>query len=996
MPRPLNLLLLASLLLTASTQSARAQGGEPSREPILRIETGMHTAVITHIGVDAANRYLVTASHDKTVRVWELPAGRLLRVIRVPIGAGDEGKLNAVAISPDGSTIAAAGYTGIGGDKDCIYIFDRESGRLVRRLGGLPTVVYRLAYSPDRRYLAATLGQENGVRVYQTSTYSPAGEDTDYGYGGLDGVEFDRTNRLATTSSDGFIRLYAPPSEGVGGRLRLLAKQSAAAGEQPYDIKFSPDGSRLAVGFYDSTQVAVLSARDLSLLYAPDTSGVNNGGLFSVAWSADGRTLYAGGEAQDANNRYFIRAWADGGRGSYRDTAAAANTIAHILPLRDGGVIYGTADPAFGALDAAGRHTVFVTGAIADYRDNQQGFLLAADGAGVGFAYEQFGKSPARFSLSERKLEAGGESRAGWRAPVTEIPPGSGWRSWGSNDSVIFFCNNCTERSNATNPKLNGTRLKLKQDSFRAFAPDASAYLLGTGWDIQLFDRNGERWKVAIPSVALAVNISADGRLAVAALGDGTIRWYRMTDGKELLAFFPHKDRKRWVLWTPSGYYDASPGAEDLIGWHVNNGRDAAADFFPIGQFRVVFYRPDVISKVLQAGDEQLALKQADEEAGRNQQLAVIMRLLPPVVEIVSPSDGAEVSSNEVTVRFNVRTPSGEPVTEVKALVDGRPAASDRGLAVQASSQVAGARELRVQVPDGESQVSVIAANRFSASVPATVRVRRTAGVAAVGFNRPVTNAANDQFEIRPKLYVLAVGVSAYSDARLKLTYPAKDARDFAAAWVRQKGRLYRDVVVKVLTDEGATKDEVLDGLDWIRKETTSKDVAVVLLAGHGVMDNNGQYYFLPANADTERLLRTGVSFSDIKNTVASIAGKTLFFIDTCHSGNVLGTRRGIGNDLNGVVNELSSAENGAIVFAASTGNQLSLENSEWGNGAFTKAVVDGLLGRADYGGKGRITVNMLDLFISETVKDLTRGRQTPTTAKPQTVPDFPIALSSR
>lgn len=241
---------------------------------------------------------------------------------------------------------------------------------------------------------------------------------------------------------------------------------------------------------------------------------------------------------------------------------------------------------------------------------------------------------------------------------------------------------------------------------------------------------------------------------------------------------------------------------------------------------------------------------------------------------------------------------------------------------------------------------------------------------------------------------MLAVGVSAYSDARLKLTYSAKDARDFAAAWVRQKGRLYRDVVVKVLTDEGATKDEVLDGLDWIRKETTSKDVAVVLLAGHGVMDNNGQYYFLPANADTERLLRTGVSFSDIKNTVASIAGKTLFFIDTCHSGNVLGTRRGIGNDLNGVVNELSSAENGAIVFAASTGNQFSLESKEWDNGAFTRAVVDGLGGRADYVGRGRITVNMLDLFISETVKELTHGRQTPTTAKPQTVPDFPVALT--
>ena len=342
-----------------------------------------------------------------------------------------------------------------------------------------------------------------------------------------------------------------------------------------------------------------------------------------------------------------------------------------------------------------------------------------------------------------------------------------------------------------------------------------------------------------------------------------------------------------------------------------------------------------------------------------------------------------------------MRAPSGEPVTEIRALVDGRPVPSDRGLGLQATNQAAGTRELRVQVPEGESQVSVIAANRFAASVPATVRVRarKTTGILAE-LNALARTSGDEQFEIKPKLYVLAVGVSAYADPNLKLTYPSKDARDFVAVWGRQKGRLYRDVVVKVLTDGGATKDEVLDGLDWIRKETTSKDVAVVLLAGHGVMDNNGQYYFLPSNADIEHLLRTGVSFNDIKSTVAAIAGKTLFFIDTCHSGNVLGTRRAVVNDLNGVVNELSSAENGAIVFAASTGNQFSLENREWGNGAFTKAIVDGLQGRADYAGKGRITVNMLDLFISETVKELTRGRQTPTTAKPQTVPDFPIAFS--
>jgi len=124
----------------------------------------------------------------------------------------------------------------------------------------------------------------------------------------------------------------------------------------------------------------------------------------------------------------------------------------------------------------------------------------------------------------------------------------------------------------------------------------------------------------------------------------------------------------------------------------------------------------------------------------------------------------------------------------------------------------------------------------------------------------------------------------------------------------------------------------------------------------------------------------------------ASLAGKTILFIDTCHAGNIMGARA-VATDITGIVNELASAENGAVVFASSTGRQYSFEDLAWGNGAFTKAVVEGISGKADYTGKGKITINMLDLYISERVKELTGGKQTPATAKPQTIPDFPLVL---
>jgi len=955
------LLLWLSALLTQRTS---AQTGEPSREPILRIETGMHTAVIRHISVDRAGKFLVTASEDKTARVWELASGRLLRVLRVPAGDGNEGRLQSVAISPDGNTIAAGGWTGFEWDKQMsVYLFDRESGRLVRRLTGLPDVAVHLAFSPDGILLAATLGGLNGVRVWRANDWAEVGRDTAYANDSY-GADFDRAGRLVTSCDDGSVRLY-------NRKMRLLVKRETPGGKQPYSVRFSPDGLKVAVGYDDSTKVDVLSGDTLAPLYSADSSGVGNRDMSIVAWSADGTMLYAGGSYQDKGAR-LIRRWSDEGHGRYLDTPAARNTIFDIVPLPAGGIVYCAGDPAWGILDANHKQVRLEAGQVSDYRNNTEGFLTDETAGTISFGYEQFGKLPAVFNLIDRTLSIDQPIGGKLRPPRIEAP-GISVTDWKTTNT----------------PRLNSSPLKLEQyETSRslAIAPDNQYFLLGTNFYIRLLNRSGQEiWHVHGPSEAWEVNVSGSGRLALAAYADGTIRWYRMTDGKELLAFFPHADRKRWVVWTPSGYYDASPGAEDLIGWHVNNGKDHAADFFPVGQFRSTYYRPDVISKILETGDEARALQIANEERGRKVQTATVAQMLPPVVEIASPVDNSEVSASEVTIRYSLRTPSGEAVTSVRALVDGRPVTGNRQLTREDAS-ASGVRELKVSVPEHDSEVSIIAENRFAASVPATICLRWRGAV-------PATGPSADTFVIQPKLYVLAIGVSQYQNPSYSLKFAAKDAQDFAAVATIQKGLLYRDVVVKVLTDEHATKDEILDGLDWIRKETTSKDVAMVFFAGHGLNDQNGVYYFLPYNTDMEKLLRTGVPFTDIKNTVQSLAGKTLFFIDTCHSGNVLGGRRGLADDLNGVINELASAESGAVVFAASTGNQYSLEDAKWNNGAFTKALVEGITGRADYSGKGRITINMLDLYISERVKELTGGKQTPTTAKPNTIQDFPIAV---
>lgn len=978
--RSLRLLIAACCVLLTSAKPAHATG--LSIDPILRIDAGRHTATITRIDADRAGRWLVSASQDKTVRVWDAATGQMIRVLRPPIGEAQEGELFGVSISPDGSLVACGGWTQAGSDQGfTIYLFLRANGRLVGRIQGLPNTIGHLTFSPDGRMLAVAL-ESNGMRIFSLQRRFNGGWITsdmvtarlvaaDTSYGGLsDWTNFSPDGRwLVTSDEDGYVRLYNVSGLEDSNRPRSIApdvKQKLPGGNRPHSVVFSPDGSRIAVGFHHMTMVNVLSARDLRLISAPDTQGIANGDLSAVAWSSEGHYLFAAG-LHSTSAGVPIRRWAMAGQQSPVDILSGAlNTISDMIPLPDGSLAVGAAGPTLAVLNLDGTRRWLVSPSIADFR--RVDLWLSADGDTVSFGYVAGGSAPATFSLAGRSLVTG-PSAVGARAARSLSAPlrsAAGLDIHGWDNTAI--------------PTLGGHRLALKQfetSLSMAIAPDQQSFVLGTQWYLRRFDRDGKSaWSVPVPSAAWTVNVAKGGSVVVAGCGDGTIRWYRFSDGKELAALFPHADQKRWVAWTPDGYYDASPGGEELIGWHVNNGKDRESDFYPASRFRGIKYRPEALAAVIRTQDQAGTIRVADSEA-KPPEITNIVQALPPVVSIIDPEDRSHISSTSVTLHYTLRSPSGQPVTSIRATVDGRPVATSRGVRLLVDED--DVQTITVTTPAHDSDVSLIAENRFAASVPATVRLIWDSA------------AKSEEFVAKPKLYVLAVGVSAYQKPELRLEYAAKDAKDFARSMQAQKDGLYRDVEIRLLTD--APKDDVEDGLDWLQRQVTSRDVGIIFLAGHGVDDPNGIYYFLPANADLDRLKATGLAFSDIKNTVSSIAGKAIMFVDTCHSGDILGARRGV-PDINAVVNELASAENGVVVFTASTGRQYSLEDPRWQNGAFTKALVEGINGKADYTGRGSITVNMLDLYLAERVKELTDGQQTPATAKPSTVPDFPVAIT--
>ncbi len=392
----------------------------------LLIEPGMHTAPIRRIGVDSACTLAVTGAEDSTVRLWALPEGgrgapELLRTMRIPLGDGEYGKVYAVALSPEGKWVAAGGLDAHFSidETGAAYIFEAATGQLVTRLRRLSEVINHLAFSPDGSRLAATLGGGEGMRLWETGGGLLA-EDKDYGGKDGYGAAFDNANRLFTVAYDGQIRRYS--AEG-----QLEAKTPAQGGKKPFSVAIHPQGGKLAIGFNDTAAVEVYDARTLKRLYAANTRGISGDDvdLGSVAWSADGARLYAGGHYR-VEGRTMVVSWHDEGRGKRREAPLAQNTIMQLLPC-DGGIAAAAQDPAFGLIAADGTKRVWHAGVIGDVRDMYEEFRISTDGKRVRFGLKQFGKDAISFDVSSFRVVDAADAPAGLAAPKTSGLAVSNW-----------------------------------------------------------------------------------------------------------------------------------------------------------------------------------------------------------------------------------------------------------------------------------------------------------------------------------------------------------------------------------------------------------------------------------------------------------------------------------------------------------------------------------------------------------------------------------------
>ena len=954
--------VLAAMLGSAGTAPAQEL---PPQEPQLRIEARMHTAPVVRVGVNSGCTMLATGSHDKTVRLWRLPEGRLLRTLRVPAGPGNDGKIYSIAMAPDGSWVAAGGWDAAARTQrvNFVYIFDTATGSVVARLGPLGNVVNELAVSNDGNFLAVLAGSE-GLRVWQrigsdARQWQLVATDRDYGGKMAYGAAFDRRGTLYTVAYDRKLRRYPPGY--TGKPLTVFTK----GGAEPHSVEVHPAGDRVAVGFVDGAGVDIYDATTLAWRAAADVKGVDNGNVGSVAWSADGARLYGAGRYVKAG-RIAIRVWDRAGTGPGRDLVGPLTTIMHLAPCGDA-IAFGAAEPAFGLIDAKGNRRTWQDSVQADMRGKRfEHFTVSADGRRLRFGFKEFSGDPVLFDLTSGSLsDAPG--------PIADLSPGE------TQGLPI------TDWINDARPKFAGGPLTLEPYEVArslAIAPNQQGFVLGTEYWLRGYNAQGKQvWQVPVPGVTWGANIPREGKLVVAAYGDGTIRWHRLDDGRELLALFVEAKDRRWVAWTPSGYYTASPGGEDLIGWHLNRGWNDAADFFSAARFRDQYYRPDVVQLALSTLDEATALQQANQAAKRKREFQDIGKRLPPVINILSPNAGGGFASTELIVNYSVRSPSGLPVKRVRALIDGIPAEGGeaKGFAPVNSAEAPG--ELKLKVPPRDVILALIAETETNESTPVEIDLKWTGAKPSLADLE------------KPELYGLLVGVSAYHQSQWSLKYAAKDARDFGDALLKLKGGLYRDVHIEVLTDELATERNVRQKLSSIKRTMTARDIALFFFSGHGVTLPDQSSYLLPVDFDDKDIESTGYNKRLLLDELKRFPSKALVFLDACQSaGGLEGFKTTARFDTVGLINEFKSAGPGLITYASSLSRQLSAELGTLQNGIFTKALVEGLSGSADVNGDKIIDTVELDLYLTRRVKQLSKGYQDAIMDKPTTMPHFPIA----
>jgi uncharacterized caspase-like protein len=211
-------------------------------------------------------------------------------------------------------------------------------------------------------------------------------------------------------------------------------------------------------------------------------------------------------------------------------------------------------------------------------------------------------------------------------------------------------------------------------------------------------------------------------------------------------------------------------------------------------------------------------------------------------------------------------------------------------------------------------------------------------------------------------LRVLAIGVDHYRDVH-SLSYPARDAGAVARSVSTRASTSFRRVETRLLTDDRADRQGILDGLEWLRKSSRPEDVSVLYYGGHAGNDPPIGFYLAPGLYRDRAWRRTMITGDELRRRVGEIPGRVVVLLDTCYAGALIDESPDLGDGR-------------AAYLVATRAGESNRGVSRARHCDFTQALLDALDGQGDADGDGIITLDELGRHIASRVLEHRLGWQ--------------------
>ena len=486
---------------------------------------------------------------------------------------------------------------------------------------------------------------------------------------------------------------------------------------------------------------------------------------------------------------------------------------------------------------------------------------------------------------------------------------------------------------------------------------------------------------------------------------DGLIRFWDYKTG-DLLISLAAFDENDFIYITADNYYYSTKGAMNYIGF-IEKER-----LYTFEQFDVKFNRPDIVfSKLAYSSSEEIAAyekaykKRVQKMGFANTNLSGKLEI--PETKIIN-MDEFPISTieNEISLKI-IATDSLHTIDRINIWVNDVPVFGMNGHSVKDKklNNITQTFPIRLSVGRNKIQVSSTNSNGFES-------LKETFSI------------LYDTEETKPDLYLVAIGVSDYQNDMYDLQYAAKDATDISTLF-KDKSKQFENVhSIKVL-NKNATVENILKLKSELEK-TKVDDVVLLFFAGHGVLDDEMNYYLATTEIDVDNMSGTALRYDYLEGLFDGIpARKKTIIIDACHSGEVDReeefTETGLEVEDDVVFRDVNSASaafeasnakittqssfelmkmmfadirrgTGSTVISSAGGGEYAYETDQTKNGIFTYVILNGITSKkADLNKDGKIMISELRDYASSRVSKLTGGRQNPTSRRENLEFDFKV-----